>query len=166
MRAGFMSTMSFRPYRSEPEICVQRESRREALGDIQSNRIKGNAMQKNLMIVTLVALVLSACSSTGILQSTQPENKISGTVTRGFLQPYQVDVTLDGKVYRGEWRTEAPTPMQKATTGLPHKYHVGKVRSTLRADDGSELNCQWLTHSQTADGSCRTGGREYPLTMK
>lgn len=123
-------------------------------------------LQKKLLIATLGALVLSACSSTGILQSTKPENKIDGVVKRGAFEPHQVEVTLDGKTYRGEWRTGAPTKEQKSEAGRPHRYHVGQVRTTLRADDGSQLDCQWQTHSQTGEGVCAAGGREYPMVLK
>jgi len=123
-------------------------------------------MQKNLLIAAFGVLVLSACSSTGTLQSTKPENKISGTVTRGLVQPYRVEVTLDDKTYRGEWRTEAPTTEQQTAAGMPHKYHVKQVRSTLRADDGNQLECEWKTHGDNGEGTCRAGGREYPLLLK
>ena len=123
-------------------------------------------MQKKFMIAAFVALVLSACSSTGTLQSAQPENKISGTVKRGAFEPHQVEVTLDGKTYRGEWRTSAPTTEQRAAAGLPHQYHVKQVRSTLRSDDGKQLDCQWQTHGESAEGACRADGREYPLNLE
>jgi hypothetical protein len=128
--------------------------------------MKGNNMQRNFLIATLGALLLSACSSTGTLQSTKPENRISGTVTRGLIQPYRVEVTLDDKVYRGEWRTGAPTKEQKTEAGHTHRFHVGQVRSTLGADDGSKIECHWLTHGETGDGACQAGGREYPLILK
>lgn len=123
-------------------------------------------MQKNLLIATFVTLGLSACTSIGSLQSTQADARISGTVTRGFLEPYRVEINLDGKTYRGEWRTGAPTAEQKATTTRPHRKHVGEVRSVLLADDGSKLDCRWLTHSETGEGSCSADNREYPLTLK
>lgn len=122
-------------------------------------------MQKHFVITALTALGLAACSSTGSLQSSQGD-KISGTLTRGLIEPYRVEVNLDGKVYRGEWRTGAPTPGQKAATTYPHRKHIGEVRSMLKADDGSMLDCRWETHGDTAEGACAGHGREYPLVLK
>lgn len=122
-------------------------------------------MQMTLTIAALALLGLSACSTTGALQSPKPDSKISGTVTRGLIQPYRVEVNLDGKAYRGEWRTGAPTADQKAGTSLPHRHHIGEVRSVLTASDGSKLDCQWQTHGDTGVGTCRAGEREYPLNL-
>lgn len=122
-------------------------------------------MQKHLVITTLAALGLAACSSTGVLQSSKGDN-ITGTLTRGLIQPYRVEVNLDGKVYRGEWRTGAPTPAQKAATTRPHRKHIGEVQSQLKADDGSTLDCRWDAHGDKAEGACTSNGREYPLVLK
>lgn len=113
-----------------------------------------------------LSLLLAACTSTGALQPAQPDATISGTVTRGLLEPYRVEVTLDGKVYRGEWRTDAPTAQQRAETPYPHRHHVGKVQSTLRADDGATLACNWLTDGYRGEGACASGDRQYPLILK
>lgn len=122
-------------------------------------------MQKYFVIPTLAALGLAACSSTGSLQSSKGD-KISGTLMRGLIEPYRVEVNLDGKVYRGEWRTGAPTVEQKAVTTYPHLKHIGEVRSMLKADDGSTLGCHWNAHGDTAEGACAGNGREYPLVLK
>lgn len=123
-------------------------------------------MQKNIAIAAGIALGLAACSSTGALQSPKGDTSITGTVTRGVFEPHGVEVRLDGKTYRGEWRTGTPTAEQKAATTLPHKKHIGQVKSTLSADDGSKLNCTWQSHGDTADGACTGNGREYPLVLK
>lgn len=121
-------------------------------------------MKKHFVIAALSALGLAACSSTGSLQSSAGDN-ISGKVTRGLIQPYHVEVNLDGKVYRGEWRRGAPTPAQKAATTRPHRKHIGEVRSMLKADDSSTLDCRWNAHGDTAEGACIGNGREYPLVL-
>lgn len=120
---------------------------------------------KNIWLLT-ATLVLSACSSTGTISPTSSAAPIRGTVTRGLLEPYQVEVTLSGKTYRGEWRTEA-APQHPNANSAVHKRHVGKVQSTLRADDGSQLACLWLVHSQVGEGSCvGPDKREYPLRVQ
>jgi hypothetical protein len=110
---------------------------------------------------------LSACTSAGSLRSAAPDAPISGTVTRGVLEPHDVEVTLEGKTYRGEWRTLAPTLKQKEKTPYPHRYHVGRVESTLTAPDGSRLVCNWLTHGYEGEGSCRAPDRrEFKLLLQ
>lgn len=113
-----------------------------------------------------VAFLLTACSSTGHLTPASPNAPISGTVTRGIVEPHRIEVVLDGKVYRGEWRTEAAPEHPEANSYL-HKRHVGKVKSTLRADDGAQLSCVWLVHGQTGNGSCVTpDNREYGVHVR
>ncbi|MFY9328975.1 MAG: hypothetical protein WAO76_13325 [Georgfuchsia sp.] len=119
-----------------------------------------------ILISVGIALGLSACSSTGTLQSPRSDAKISGIVMRGFFEPHRVEVSLDGKTYRGEWRTGCPTKEQKDATTYPHRKHIGQVQSTLKADDGTRLDCHWLTHGNTAEGACSGNGREYPLVLK
>ena len=120
-------------------------------------------MKKIILIAAGIALGLSACSSTGTLQSPRSDAKVSGTITRGFIEPHRVEVSLDGKTYRGEWRTSKE---QKAATTYPHRKHVGQVQSTLKADDGSTVDCRWLAHGDTAEGACSGNGREYLLDLK
>ena len=100
-------------------------------------------MKKIILIAAGIALGLSACSST-----------------------HRVEVSLDGKTYRGEWRTSDPSKEQKAATTYPHRKHVGQVQSTLKADDGSTVDCRWLAHGDTAEGACSGNGREYLLDLK
>lgn len=90
-----------------------------------------------LKISTIVVAFLSAgCSSTGQITPLSKNALISGTVNRGILEPYRIEVVLDGKIYRGEWRTEVAPEHPQASSYL-HKRHVGKVKSILRADDGA-----------------------------
>ena len=123
-------------------------------------------MQKKLLIAAGIVLGLSACSSTTTLQSTQSGSSISGSVTRGAFEPHAVVVQLEGKMYRGEWRTGAPAAEQKTATAYPHQKHIGEVRSMLKADDGSTLDCRWKSHGESAEGVCASGGRDYPLILK
>ncbi|MDH4283690.1 MAG: hypothetical protein OEV35_00065 [Gallionellaceae bacterium] len=123
-------------------------------------------MQKNIVITIGIVFGLAACSSTGTLQSPKGDTNITGTVIRGAFEPHIVEVRLEGKTYRGEWRTGAPTPEQKAATSYPHRKHIGQVKSTLRADDGSTLDCAWQSHGDTAEGNCSKSGRDYLLNLK
>jgi hypothetical protein len=99
------------------------------------------------------------------MHSSNPNSAISGTVTLGLSELGRVEVVLDGKTYRGDWRVEGPTTEQRVETSYPHRRHIGAVSNILNADDGSKLVCQWKTHGNVADGSCVSGGREYPLNF-
>lgn len=123
-------------------------------------------MKQKMLVVSLCALALSACSSTGAIKTSNPEGIISGRVSRNVFEPSQVEVVLNGKSYRGPWRVEVPTAEQKAAVGYPHKSHLGLVNSVLVAEDGSKMTCHWKTHSYVAEGSCNADGREYPLNLK
>lgn len=123
-------------------------------------------MQRQNWFLGAALLGLAACSSTGTLQAVKPDHRLGGTVTRGLVEPHVVEVTLDGKTYRGEWRTGAPTAAQKAAAGYPHRRHVGQVRSVLTAADGSILDCRWQTHGATGAGSCTAGDLTYSLYLK
>ena len=123
-------------------------------------------MKKIILIAAGIALGLSACSSTGTLQSPRSDAKVSGTITPGFIEPHRVEVSLDGKTYRGEWRTGDPSKEQIAATTYPHLKHVGQDQSTHKADDGSTVDCRWLAHGDTAEGACSGNGREYLLDLK
>ena len=123
-------------------------------------------MKRHLFFVILGVLSLGACTSTRYLQSGSPDTLISGTVTKEVFGARRVEVTLNGKIYRGDWRVDPPTKEQKAETSYPHRRHIGIVDSKLLADDGSALVCHWKTESITAEGICQDNGREYLLNMK
>lgn len=121
-------------------------------------------MKNSLLIVLGLVSALSACTST--FQAKNADSKISGFVKRGLIEPFPVEISIDGKTYRGEWRTGAPTQEQRAATPIKHRRHIEQATVTLKADDGAELNCQLLSHGSFADGSCTGNGREYPVVLK
>jgi hypothetical protein len=122
-------------------------------------------MKKSHLLAAGVIVGLSACS-TGILQSPQADSKISGTVKRNLFQPDEIEVNLDGKIYRGKWSTDFPTPEQKKEVTYPHLKHIGQVKSILKADNGDTLDCHWETHVKEAKGVCTDKGKDYPLILK
>lgn len=123
-------------------------------------------MKISTFITAGLSLMLAACATNGTLQSATGDATISGTLTRSLFEPYQIEITLDGKKYHGEWRTAEPTREQYTRTAWPHKRHIGQVHSVLLADAGSKLDCRWQTHSETGTGSCSSGSVEYPLILK
>jgi len=122
-------------------------------------------MKKSHLLAASVIVGLSACSI-GVLQSPQADMKISGTVKRNLFQPDEIEVNLDGKIYRGEWRTDFPSPEQKNAVTYPHFKHIAQVTSILKADDGDTLDCHWETHVKEAKGVCSRNSKDYPLILK
>jgi hypothetical protein len=129
-------------------------------------QMKGNIMHKTAFFTAALSLLLAGCTTTGTLQSVAPGAAISGTLTRGAIEPHRIEVAVDGRKYRGEWRTGEPTQAQRAATALPHQWHIGQVRSVLVADDGSMMECRWQTHGNSAEGTCKTSDREYPVILR
>jgi predicted exporter len=142
----------------------------EAVNDVPDHNSttppkEGPIMRRTIAATAALIALLAGCTSTGTIQS-KSGDPISGTLTRRPLEPHQVEVTLNDKLYRGEWRTTSPSLEQRAETPLPHRLHIGRVETTLRAVDGATLACSWQTDSGRGEGTCTQGGRDYPVTLK
>lgn len=122
-------------------------------------------MKFRLPILAIGALALTACSSSGALKTSEGET-INSTVTRHLFGPDQMEISLNGKVYRGEWKVGPPSKEQTAGAPFRHRQHMHSVKNTLKAEDGSEMSCQWNTHLSAAEGKCSVAGREYLLSLK
>jgi hypothetical protein len=86
-------------------------------------------------------------------------------VRQSFVQPHQIEVTLDGQIYAGEWRSqEAPDhPLAQSYT---HKHTVGRVVTTLTSRDGRHLYCNWLVDGLHGYGSCEAEShRKFDVTI-
>ncbi len=92
---------------------------------------------------------------------------VDGRIVGGAASIDEAPITgEDGKVYRGEWRTE-PAPEHPDAESWLHKRHVGKAHSELTTEDGSRLSCNWAFHSEKGEGTCKgPGAREYRLTTQ
>ncbi len=122
-------------------------------------------MKFRLLILAIGALALSACTSSGSLRTSDAET-IKATVTRHLFGPDQMEISLNGKMYHGEWKVGAPTKEQTAGETFRHRMHMHSVKNTLKAEDGSVMSCQWETHLYAADGKCSVVGKEYSLSLK
>ena len=122
-------------------------------------------MKFRLPILAIGALVLTACSSSGSLKTVEAET-IKATVTRHLFGPDQIEISLNDKIYRGEWKVGPPSKEQTAGETFRHRKHMHSVKNTLKAEDGSEMSCQWNTHLYSAEGKCSVAGREYLLSLK
>lgn len=121
-------------------------------------------MNSKLILLTAIAVVLAACTSIGSIKS--GNDTLSAVVTRNLLGSDRIDVTLNGKVYRGDWQVGPPSKEQTQGETFRHRQHMHSAKSVLKSDDGSGMVCQWETHLYAADGSCVVDGREYPLSLR
>lgn len=121
-------------------------------------------MNSKLILLAASTAVLTACTSTGSMKS--GNDTLSAVVTRNLFGPDKIEATLNGKVYRGDWKVGPPSKEQTQGETFRHRQHMHSVKNVLKADDGSEMQCQWKTHLYAADGSCVAHGREYPLSLR
>jgi hypothetical protein len=121
-------------------------------------------MNAKLILLAASTSVLAACTSIGSMKS--GNDTLSAVVTRNLLGPDKIEVTLNEKVYRGDWQLGPPSKDQTQGETFRHRQHMHSAKNVLKADDGSEMVCQWKTHLYAADGSCAADGREYPLSLR
>lgn len=88
---------------------------------------------------------------------------LSAIVTRNLFGPDKIEVTLNGKVYRGDWKIGPPSKEQTQGETLRHRQHMRSAKSVLKTDG---MVCQWKPHLYSADGSYAVDAREYPLSLR
>ncbi len=121
-------------------------------------------MNPKLILLAASTIALAACTSTGSMKS--GNDTLSAVVTLNRLGADIIDATLNGKVYRGDWKLGPPSKEQTQGEPFRHRQHMHTAKTSLMADDGAEMNCQWNTHLYAADGVCAVGGREFPLSLQ
>jgi hypothetical protein len=121
-------------------------------------------MNSKLILIAASTMVLAACTSAGSVKT--GNDTLSAVVTRELVGPDKIEVTLNGKVYRGDWQVGPPSKEQTQGETFRHRRHMHSAKNILKADDGSGMECQWKTHLYAADGSCVADGREYPLSLR
>lgn len=121
-------------------------------------------MNTKLILLAASATLLAACTSTGSMKS--GNDTLSAVVARNLFGPDKIEATLNGKVYRGDWQVGPPSREQAQGATYRHRSHMNTAKQTLKADDGSTMECQWKTHLYTADGVCVANGKEYSIALK
>lgn len=121
-------------------------------------------MNVKLILLAASTILLTACTSTGSMKS--GSDTLSAVLTRNLLGADKIEVTLNGKVYQGDWQVGPPSKEQTQGETYRHRIHMHTAKQTLKADDGSTLECQWKTHLYAADGICAVGDRTFPLSLK
>jgi hypothetical protein len=124
------------------------------------------AMSRLAWILAGLTALLAGCTSIGTINSSDPENKICGTLQSGLLAGHSAEVNLDGKAYRGKWKADYPTADQKAAATYPHKKHLNQLYLDLTANDGSLMVCRGPTDGLVGNLICTTGGRDYPVELR
>lgn len=121
-------------------------------------------MNPKLILLAASTIALAACTSTGSMKS--GNDSLSAVVTRNLFGPDKIEATLNGKIYRGDWKLGAPSKEQTQGESFRHRQHMHTAITSLKSNDGSEMNCQWNTHLYAADGVCTVGGRDFPLSLQ
>ena len=115
--------------------------------------------------ISLIGLV-SACAPTHL--ALHPEGSGTdgtGIVRAGFVQPHRIEVTLEGQLYTGDWRTQ-DAPDHPLAHSYLHKHTVGRVVTTLTNNAGKKLSCNWLVDGQHGSGTCEDDNhRKYAVTI-
>ncbi|MEW5788657.1 MAG: hypothetical protein AB1899_12470 [Pseudomonadota bacterium] len=126
-------------------------------------------MTKNTLLLLLP--LLHACALPTQLGNSQAQGAGHGELRITLMEPHGMEVELDGRQYRGEWRSElCLNPECRGVyrnVDRLHRRHIRKGQASLVADDGKRLDCEWVSHLPELEGICRDGSdRSYRLTGK
>lgn len=120
-------------------------------------------MNKHIVVALITLSGIAACTTVQVGQINGDE-KITGSIKAG-LQSHVAEISLNGKLYRGNWIADEPTREQVAQTPYPHRKHVSQVNLDMTADDGSKMSCKGLAHGLAGDIVCTSNGKDYPVTL-
>lgn len=117
-------------------------------------------------------LVLSGCGR-GVTLMAADGTMGTGRAT-GFGGGGDVEVELEGKVYRGRWINQQGGSVGFGAVGnRPVNFtsvdSAGGGNALMRADDGSTLRCRftWSAFSQAGTGMCLDrAGKEYEMQVR
>jgi hypothetical protein len=111
-------------------------------------------MLRKCTVLALSAALLSGCAPTQLtLHPERSGQDGTGIVRQSFLEPHQIEVTVAGQVYTGEWRSQEAPDHPLAQSYL-HKRSVGRVVTTLTNSEGRRMHCNWLIHGLSGYGTC------------
>jgi len=113
-------------------------------------------MQKSLIILFLAAL--GGCTA-NVKPSEFVDPGINApTIYLKQLKSDQVQIDVSGKIYEGEWSTIQCTfdtcPEKYKLLTKRHRAHSHSRAALLKATDGSQLECEWISHQAEIDGVC------------
>ncbi|MCX7176561.1 MAG: hypothetical protein NT159_22090 [Proteobacteria bacterium] len=154
-----MTIHRFCPYTARPTPALP-------LAPPRRSAVAGAALLRKCGVITLAAALLSGCAPTHL--TLHPENSGqdgTGIVRQNFLEPYQIEVTVAGQVYTGEWRSQEAPDHPLAQSYL-HKRGVGRVVTTLTNGEGKRMTCNWLVEGLRGYGTCEDDShRKFAVTI-
>ncbi len=118
---------------------------------------------KTWMTCLFVVIVASGCSAPLPLpfQLLDSESRVQwGTL---FPDSQRIEVMIDGHLFKGFYIVASGTAVSQTMAGRRYfpsdtvtTYSSNSARAHLTADDGRQLNCEFLFESRRAIGECRT----------
>ncbi|MCP5277919.1 MAG: hypothetical protein H6935_06080 [Thiobacillus sp.] len=121
-------------------------------------------------LTILALLLLAGCTSNLALKDTSNAAQAVGTLNLHWLQPNSIEVTLEGRRYKGDWTMSRCLPADYQCRGpylsVPkvHRRHISQGQATLTSREGDSLECKWVSHLPDVRGTCRTqDGRLFSL---
>lgn len=123
---------------------------------------------KHWMIASL-ALSIAGCATTEVALTGDGISQAgAGTLELVWLWPNRAEIQLDGKRYAGEWAdSRCFTPQCRGVFFNVAKIHRRQIRrgsAELLAQDGTRLDCEWVSHDKKVVGTCQSGdGRRFDL---
>jgi len=127
-------------------------------------------MKLHALVATLLVIAVAGCATNVALTGIDTPVAGSGTLHFEGFEPHVIDITLDGKRYRGEWASKLCTT-DACGAGYTHvlalhRRHIAVGQAALKAEDGSSLECEWISHFPKVDGKCHAqDGRQYSLNQ-
>ncbi|WP_319244919.1 hypothetical protein [uncultured Propionivibrio sp.] len=122
------------------------------------------------LVILVAALFVSACAAneprpSGFSGSMDRSNPLQLTLGASNI----ARITFEGKTYEGERESIQCTidscPDKYRILTKKHRAHSRGRSATLKAPDGSQLRCEWISHQTENEGVCiAPDGRKMALS--
>lgn len=115
-------------------------------------------MQPKILVAIGFAALLSGCATNFSLID-KSDGSVDGNaiVEINITGKQTASVTLDGKVYEGQWGQKGCTQeacSKYETMNSRHNRHSTLNKAELIAKNGGRLNCEWVSHLGKVTGAC------------
>lgn len=116
-------------------------------------------MKKILAVLAIISL--TACATSQPKASAEPIDS-SNPLELSLVGTNVARIVFDQKDYLGEWKpiqcSFDTCPEQYRLLSKWHRAHSRGRSAVLSAADGSQLQCEWVSHQAENKGVCRTPG--------
>lgn len=122
---------------------------------------------KTRLLVSLLVLLASCSTDVALIRNTD-EIIGHGVLSLSLLDQNRIEVLLEGKVFAGEWNSlqcsiESCRDIYSQYR-RSHRRHFHTGQAVLHAQDGTGMECSWISHLSSLDGFCITmDGDHYAL---